>query len=145
MRVCSGLILLALALGALPGCFYVGGRAHVGPRLDAASVDSIVPGQSTRSQVLALLGPPAEFLEPELAAALLDDSLRLDGVLDVAHRAEQIWTWQGDTASLNGSALLLWNGFWLGTTTDLVVVGFDEDGVVTRVARSHARDGGPDA
>lgn len=133
-------LVLALVLSNLvaPACLYVGGRARVGAQLSAEQVLAIRPGESTRADVLALLGPPSEYLEPELAAALLDDSLRLDGVLDVARRAESLWTWQADLVAANGSVLLLWNGVWVSTHTDLIVVGFDANGRVTHVASTLA-------
>jgi hypothetical protein len=134
-RAPSALLGLVLVLALVPpGCLYVGARARVGPRIDPGVVATIEAGTTTRSEVLTLLGPPAEHMEPELAAVLFDDNLRLDGVLDVARRAESLWTWQGDQALADGTMLLLWNGLWVETRTDLVVVGFDEAGVVTAVA-----------
>ena len=141
MRRVIQLVLLALLLGALPaGCFYVGGKAALGPDLRTFDLSPIEVGVSTRGEVLSLLGPPHEFLEPELSAALFDDDLRLDGALDVARRAEQIWTWQGETIEIDGTMLILWSGFWVDAKTNLVVVGFDDAGRVTFVTTTRREE-----
>jgi hypothetical protein len=131
---------LAALLLLLPGCLYVGARGEAGARLPADVAERIVPGRSTRAEVLALLGPPGEYKRPELSSALVDDELRVSGALAVARRAEDVWTWQFDRLELDGTVLLLWNGFDLITRSDLLVVFFDADGVVADVAVRHAED-----
>jgi hypothetical protein len=130
----KSLALLFVALLALPGCLYIGARGELGPRIDPAVVPRIEPGVTTRRELLEWLGPPSEYERPELTAMLLDDELRLTGVLETARRAEQVWTWQHDDLDADGTWLLLWAGFWVQTTSDLLVVFLDDAGVVADVA-----------
>lgn len=133
------LLLLLAALWCCPGCLYVGGRASVGPSFDDALLAGLVPGESDKSDVLALLGPPGEFLKPELAVALLDDTSRFSGALEVARRAADVWTWQRDTLDADGTMLGLLTWIELEVDSDLVVVFFDRSGIVTHVARGKHR------
>lgn len=126
-----GVLLLAMAL---PGCLFVGGRAHFGAPVSAAAAESITPGRTTKAQLLALLGPPTEFKRPELGSVLVDDELRLSGVLATARRSEGALTWQYDSVSTAGTVLLLFNSLSSTTATDLLVVFFDEHDVVTSFA-----------
>ncbi|MCB9899356.1 MAG: hypothetical protein H6825_15225 [Planctomycetes bacterium] len=129
---------LALALCA-PGCLYIAGRSHVGPRIDPDAVARIHPGETTRSEVLAALGPPNEYERPELTTALLDDDLRLSGVLESADRAQGVYTWQHDDVSMDGTWLLVYLGMAVHTESDLLVVFFDERGVVLDMGYSGPR------
>jgi len=131
--------LLLLTLAACPGCFYVGGKASIGPSFDEALVARLVPGQSDKSDVLELLGPPSEFMKPELAVALLDDSSRFHGALEVARRAADVWTWQRDTLDGDGTILLLFSWVDFEVDSEVVVIFFDEVGTVTHVARGAGR------
>lgn|GEM_PF-3600320 len=145
MKTCDpwprALLLLALLLttAASPGCFYVGGKASLGPSFDEALVARIVPGQSDKTDVLGLLGPPSEFMKPELAVALLDDSSRFHGALEVARRAADVWTWQRDTLDGDGTLLLLFSWVEFAVDSEVVVIFFDEDGTVSHVAQGAGR------
>jgi len=132
---------LLLALLALPGCLFVAARGEAGARLPQGVEAQLLPGRTTKAEVLALLGPPTEFKRPELSSALVDDELRVSGALAVARRAENVYTWQYDRLAARGSLLLLWNGLSLRTTSDLLVVFFDGHDVVADVAVRHAEDG----
>ena len=131
---CRGLVLLA---ALLPGCLVVGGSGTQGPALPADLDARLVRGRTTRAEVLALLGPPNEYRAPELSTALVDETLRLSDALAVARRAEQVWTWQSNRVDSLGTALLLYNRLSASTATDLLVVWFDADGVVTEWALRH--------
>jgi len=131
---------IALLLLLPPGCLYVGGRARVGAALPADAVASIEPGRTTMAQVLQLLGPPTEYRRPELGSALVDDELRLSGVLAVARRAGHVLTWQFDRVSADGTALVLFNGLWSETRSDLLVVFLDEHDIVRDIAFRAAAD-----
>lgn len=124
---------LGALLAAAPGCLYVGGKAAIGPRWNQAVPRHIVPGRSTKADVLALLGPPNEYTRPELVAALADDRARLSGALAMANRSHDVFTWQYDEVDLDGTVLLLFNGFSAEAVSDLLVVFFDEYDVVTDV------------
>ena len=128
------LLALIALVTALPGCLYVGGKAAIGPRWNKAVPRQIVPGRSTKADVLALLGPPNEYTRPELVAALADDRARLSGALAMANRSHRVFTWQYDEVELDGTVLLLFNAFGAEAVTDLLVVFFDEYDVVTDVA-----------
>jgi hypothetical protein len=132
---------LLLAVLALPGCLFVGGRGAAGARLPPGVEAQLLPGRTTRAEVLALLGPPTEYKRPELSSALVDDELRVSGALAVARRAENVCTWQYDRLTARGSLLLLWNGLSVRTSSDLLVVFFDERDLVADVAVRHAEDG----
>lgn len=121
-------------LALLPACLYVGVDTRLGPRLSPEVVARIVPGRTTMGEVLALLGPPNEYKRPELTAALLDDRTRLEGALAAAHRAEDVFTWQADQVDGDGTVLLLLNVFRVDSRSDLLVVFFDEAGVVVDLA-----------
>ena len=125
-----GFVLAAL----LPGCLYVGGKGAQGPLLSAEQVAALSVGRATEADVLALLGPPDEYRRPEQLAGLADDRLRLDGALDVARRAERVWTWQRQRFDLDGTVLLLYNHAGIDIETDVIVVVFDADGVVRELA-----------
>ena len=125
---------LLLAVLLLPGCLFVGGQGDQGPRLALESLGAVVPGLSTEADVLALLGPPDEYRRPEQLAGLADDRVRLDGALDVARRAERVWTWQRQRFDLAGTALVVYNYAAVDIETDVLVVVFDRDGVVQELA-----------
>jgi hypothetical protein len=131
MKAACALLFVVICL---PGCIYIGARSSIGQTFSPAAIAKIEPGVTTRSQMLALFGPPHEFLEPEVSAALIDDSLRLDAALDVARRSEQAWTWQSSKIEATGTFLLLYGGVWIETDTQLLVAFFDDQGVVQHVA-----------
>ena len=119
----------------LGGCLYVGGTARAGPSFPMETIALIEPGVTTRFDVLDILGPPTEFERPELAAAVLDDEMRFAAdLLAVSRRARKVYTWQRDDWDMDGTVLLLFNGFWVDAKTDIVVVFFDDDDVVLDVA-----------
>jgi hypothetical protein len=129
------ILLLLAASSALGGCLYVGGTSRAGPSFPMEVIDQIQPGVSTRFDVLDILGPPTEFERPELAAAVLDEEMRFAAdLLAVSRRARHIYTWQRDDWAMDGTVLLLFNGIYVDTKTDVVVVFFDEDDVVMDVA-----------
>lgn len=127
-------LVLALSVLALPGCLYTGGRGSLGPHIDDAVVARIVPGTTSKSEVLALLGPPNEYKRPELDAVLRDDTARLAGALAVARRQQDVFTWQRDELEFDGIWLLLYNRVGARTDSDLLVVFFDESDIVRDVA-----------
>jgi hypothetical protein len=130
----SALLALLAALASAPGCLFVGGRARFGAPVSAQAAAAIVPGRTTKAELLARLGPPTEFKRPELGSVLVDDELRLSGVLAVARRSENALTWQYDRVAAAGTMLILFNRIASETSTDLLVVFFDEHDVVTTFA-----------
>lgn len=133
-----GALLLALAL--LPGCLVTVGSAEVGAGWPADVEQRLVPGETTKAEVLALLGPPTEFKQQELDALLNDDRVRLSGALAVARRTHGVLTWQRDVLEARGTWLLLYNRAWVVVDSDLLVVFFDEQDLVRAVAQRRAED-----
>jgi hypothetical protein len=129
-----GLAAAAFVLALSPACLYTAGRGSLGPELSDEAIARIVPGASTKAEVLALLGPPNEYKRPELDAVLRDDSARLAAALAVAHRQQDVFTWQRDEVEFGGTWLLLFNRVDARTDSDLLVVFFDEHDVVRDVA-----------
>jgi hypothetical protein len=127
-------LLLALITAWAPGCLVVGGSGSLGGRMPANIEQAIVPGRTTKAEVLALLGPPNEFKRPELTSALVDDDLRVSGVLATARRVHNVFTWQHDRFSGLGTMLGIVNFVNAETTRDLLIVFFDGNDVVIDVA-----------
>ena len=127
---------LALVLG--PSCLYTGGHGSLGPALSDEAVARIVPGVSTKAEVLTLLGPPNEYKRPELEAVMRDDSSRLASALAVARRQQDVFTWQRDEVRFSGFWLLFYNRLAAETDSDLLVVFFDQHDVVRDVALRRA-------
>ncbi|MGQ0553903.1 MAG: hypothetical protein ACT4PU_11875 [Planctomycetota bacterium] len=132
------LVVCLVALALVPGCLFVGGSGSIGPHLPAADLGRIVPGRTTKAEVLALLGPPDEHRRPEAVAAMSDDELRIAGALSFAHRAENVLTWQRDDLQARGTILLLLNVVTVDTRSERVVIFFDAFDVVREVTTSQS-------
>jgi hypothetical protein len=129
----------ARAAGLLPalllsGCLYVQASGSFGSYLDPALVSRIVPGESTKGQVLELLGPPEEFVRSEVLGSLGDETARVAGAVSLGNRAQDAFTYQRDTLSARGSLLLLYNHARGQIETDLLVIFFDEEDRVREVS-----------
>ena len=103
-------------------------------------LDRIEPGQTTRQEVLALLGPPEEFLRSEVGSALDDDTVRVSGAIQLGNRALDAFTWQHDRLESRGRWWLLY--MWLDTTveSDILMIVFDERDLVSEVGFRGSRD-----
>ncbi len=125
---------LAAAAATLTGCLSISASAAFGPHLSPAVLDLIEPGQTTRKEVLALLGPPEEFLRSEIASALDDDTVRVSGAIQLGNRALDAFTWQHDRLESRGRWWLLY--MWLDTTveSDILMIVFDERDLVSEVS-----------
>jgi hypothetical protein len=127
-----------LALLVLPfllsGCLYVQASGSFGPRLDPEVVARIVPGETTKRQVLAWLGPPEEFLRSEVVESLGDETTRVSGALALGNRAQDAFSWQRDSLVGSGNVLLLYNRFQADVESDVLVVFFDEEDRVREVS-----------
>jgi len=117
-----------------PGCLVVGGSGSLGGRMPGNIEQAIIPGRTTKAEVLSLLGPPNEFKRPELTSALVDDDLRVSGVLATARRVHNVFTWQYDRFRGLGTILGIVNFIDGETTRDLLVVFFNGDDIVIDVA-----------
>jgi hypothetical protein len=137
---CARLASLLPAL-LLSGCLYVSASGSFGSYLAPASVSEIVPGETTKGQVLDLLGPPEEFLRSEVLGSLGDDAARVSGAVALGNRAQDAFTYQLDTLSAWASMLIFYNHVRGGIETDLLVIFFDEEDRVREVSfRTVSRD-----
>lgn len=118
----------------LSGCLYVSASGVLGSALDPAVVAKIVPGETSKGQVLDLLGPPEEFVRSEVLAALGDETARLSGAVALGNRAQDAFTYQRDTLTARGSVLLLYNHVRAQTESDLLVIFFDREDLVREVS-----------
>lgn len=134
-------VLALLAL--LPGCVFASVTQGTGvpPR---ERVAAIRPGASTRADVLALLGPPAETGSPTPLARLRAFDPNTTRVLEERELfGRRRWTW--DREVLDQFRVEGWV-FFRYVDTDIalerVSVTFDEAGVVTGVADTRTMGAG---
>jgi hypothetical protein len=118
----------------LSGCLYVSASGAFGSHVDPAVVARIVPGESTKGEVLDLLGPPEEFLRSEVLTSLGDDASRVSGAVALGNRARDAFTYQLDTLSAWASMLLFYNHVRGEIETDLLVIFFDPEDRVREVS-----------
>ena len=71
----------------LSGCLYAQASAHFGSVLDPEVIARIVPGRTTKAEVLELLGPPEEYLRSEVIGSLGDETTRITGAVALGNRA----------------------------------------------------------
>lgn len=124
-------ILLTLPLS---GCLYISTSGSFGPRLDPAVIARIIPGKTTKLEVLQWLGPPEEFLRSEVLESLADDTTRVTGAIALGNRAQDAFTWQHDRLEGHGIVLLLYNRYEAEVESDLLLVLFDEEDRVREVS-----------
>lgn len=111
----------------LQGCLYVSASGSFGPWLDPSVIEHIVPGQTTKAEVLARLGPPEEFLRSEVLGSLGDDVTRLSGAVALGNRAQDAFTYQQDHLGGSASFLIFYNRARAQLESDLLVIFFDGD------------------
>ena len=125
----------------LSGCLYVQASGHFGSAFDPELIARIVPGRTTKGEVLELLGPPEEFLRSEVVGSLGDETARITGAVALGNRARDAFTYQRDTLSARGTILLLYNRVRSEIVSDLLVVLFDEEDRVREVSVRWAEAG----
>jgi hypothetical protein len=133
LRAASRALLASLPLLAT-GCLYVQAAGSFGARLDPTLLEQIVPHRTTKAEVLHLLGPPEEFLRPEVREALRDESTRVSGAISLGNRAHDVFTYQHDWVRARGTWLLLYAFVRAGVESDLLVIFFDPDDRVREVS-----------
>ncbi len=116
------------------GCLLVSASGSFGPELDPATVARIVPGETTKREVLAWLGPPEEFLRSEVVESLADETTRVSGAIALGNRAQDAFSWQRDTLAGRGHVLIFYNTFQADVESDVLVVFFDEQDRVREVS-----------
>lgn len=118
----------------LSGCLYAQGTGYFGSQLDPEVVARIVPGRSTKADVLELLGPPREFLRSEVLGSLGDETTRVNGAVALGNRAQDAFSYQRDRFKARASFLLLYNVVRSDVVSDLLVVFFDAEDRVREVS-----------
>ncbi len=126
-------LLLAALLGT-SGCISMSADADLGPRISPAVLQTIVPGQTGRAEVLARLGPPDEYLRSEVAAALGDDETRISGAVRLGNRGIDVLTWQHDRLRIRGRWWLFAVSAHTTVRSDLLMIVFDENEVVIELS-----------
>ena len=119
-------LLLCGTLLVLPGCLSMSASATFGPRISSEVLVSIVPGKTSKAEVVARLGPPEEYLRQEVAAGLSDDEARISGAIQLGNRAHDVLTWQHDRFQARGRWWLLY--LWIDSEvdSDVLMIVFDE-------------------
>ena len=119
-------LLLCGTLLALPGCLSMSASASFGPRISSEVLVGIVPGETSKAEVVAKLGPPEEYLRQEVAAGLSDDEARISGAIQLGNRAHDVLTWQHDWFHARGRWWLLY--LWIDSEvdSDVLMIVFDE-------------------
>jgi len=127
--------LLAISVSWLvSGCLVVSASGSFGPVLDPSVVARIVPGETTKREVLSWLGPPEEFVRSEVVESLADETTRVTGAIAVGNRAQDAFSWQRDRLVGRGHVLLVYNTIEADVESDVLVVFFDEQDRVREVA-----------
>ena len=128
---------VALLLGALlgtSGCISMSADADLGPRISPHVLETLVPGQTARAEVLERLGPPDEYLRSEVAGALGDDERRVSGAVRLGNRAIDVLTWQHDRMRIRGYWWIFGVSARTTVRSDLLMIVFDENEVVSEVS-----------
>jgi hypothetical protein len=128
------------ALVALPGCLSMSASTEFGPRISNNVLAQIQPGETTRAELLTRLGPPSEFLAPEVGTALGDDEARLAGAIRVGNRAHRVLTWQHERLRARGRWWLIYLWTEAVVDSDVLMVVLDENNVVSAVGLRRAGD-----
>lgn len=122
MKRAALLIYLSLSLGLLGGCAQFDSKRGVEVNWQSEVTDKLIRGESTRANVLALLGPPSQVIA-------------LDGETALYYLFEQS---KGD-----GLILIVYNRMRIDTRYDRAIFFFDENDVLTEYStRIYAADEG---
>ncbi len=127
------IVALVVALGTAPGCITLDDRAGVDVRPD--DLARCVPGQTTRQEVLQLLGPPTGYFDTDLLAVLTRFTSPLGEARGATRLDDDVFTYQG--IDVRGRAaffpiLFFWVRADFHSRTAIVL--FDDAGVVRQVA-----------
>lgn len=120
----AALALAALALALAPGC--VMGRLYEGNSVRFEQLERLVPGETTRSQVLEWFGPPDDFSDPRIVESVLQASDLLPPEA-VRIQFSDVLSYRYDEGKLRAVVLILFNHVDLRIRSDKVVIFFDQD------------------
>jgi outer membrane protein assembly factor BamE (lipoprotein component of BamABCDE complex) len=113
MKRWSALTFLVLSASLLGGCAQYESKRGVEVNWQSAVTDQLVNGQSTRRDVLGLLGPPSQVIALDGESALYYLFERSEG---------------------EGLILILYNRMRIDTRYDRAIFFFDKDDVLTEFA-----------
>jgi hypothetical protein len=100
-----------------------------GTHIDTKEVQLIRPGVTTREEILRWFGPPTEFANPSTLKVILNQfDLSTDAVLN--HPFEDAFTYEFIQGKSRILFLLLFNKVDIDIKSDVLIVFFDEEGVV---------------
>jgi hypothetical protein len=116
-----GILLLSLSCAA--GCFV--GRYQEGLPVAADKIAQIVPGQTTKAEILDWFGAPSGLADAQLLESFLADRELLPGpVVDLPFA--DVLVFRLTEGRLSGLVLILWNTVEFRVQSDTLIVFFDE-------------------
>jgi hypothetical protein len=115
---------------ALTGC--ITGRYTEGNPIAWRAVESLQPGETTKTEVLARCGAPLNFSSPIALAEFLE-SQGLEAPADSRYPFSDVFAYQMNYGKLRGFTVILYTRLQISIVSDLVVVFFDERGIVSHV------------
>lgn len=127
MRIVFSITLLVCMAIFLPSCL----RANFveGTRIDASEVQMINPRVTTREEILKWFGPPTEFANPSTLNIILNHlDISSEPVLN--HPFEDAFTYKFVQGKSRILFLILFNKVDIDVKSDVLIVFFDEEGVV---------------
>ena len=100
-----------------------------GTRIETSEVQMINPGVTTREEILKWFGPPTEFANPGTLKLILN---QLDLVTEpvLSHPFEDAFTYEFVQGKSRILFLILFNKVDIDVKSDVLIVFFDEEGVV---------------
>jgi hypothetical protein len=116
--------LLVLLLLCAPGC--VIGRYEEGLPVAVDRIPDIVPGKTTKAEILEWFGAPSGLADAQLLESFLADRELMPGpVVDLPFA--DVLVYRLTRGRLEGLVLILWNRVDFHVTNDTLVVFFDAD------------------
>lgn len=115
-------VLLLASLAATSGC--VVGRYSEGERIAADQIPRIVPGQTTKAEILEWFGSPQSFPDATFIERFLSDQEFIPGAVTDLPYAD-VFVYRITEGRLRGYVLLLYNEIHLDVASDTLVVFFD--------------------
>jgi len=123
---------------ALTGC--LNARYSEGEAIPWDAVARVQPGQTTKDEVLDVFGAPQNFSSPSALAEFLE-SQGLEADAYSRYPFADVFAYQANYGALRGFTLILYTRLEVRIVSNLVLIFFDEEGVVTQVGVRRATDG----
>jgi hypothetical protein len=121
------LVLLLASLAVTPGC--VIGRYSEGETIATEQIPRIVPGQTTKTEILAWFGSPQSFADATFIEKFLSEQELDPGtVMDLPFA--DVFVYRITEGRLRGYVMILYNYIRLDVASDTLVVFFDRQDLV---------------